>query len=731
MTEPLSPRAEFPQPSEKKLITAGASTGTPPFSSGALPEETSTLSHSSYRPDIDGLRAIAILAVVIFHAFPGALPGGFVGVDIFFVISGFLISSIIFRGIHQGNFSFSLFYAHRIKRILPALVLVLAASYLFGWFTLVPDEFSQLGRHIAASLGFIQNFALWGEMGYFDTAAEFKPLIHLWSLAVEEQFYLVYPLAIWCVWKARRNVFAFVLVLGALSFALNLLDPAGSFFLPQTRFWEILAGSVLAYVQLFKKQQLMAYLRRWAPRLASTDTTGLQLDPTVLNSLSVAALLLVAAAVFWLDSTRDFPGWWALAPVTGAFFLIGVGPDAWVNKVVLANRGMVFVGLISYPLYLWHWPLLSFLQILVRGDLPQNARLAALALSFLLAWLTYRLVEVSIRGGSSSRIKVGLICLLAAVVWCAGYQLVLSKGMPSRRVVEMNAVISGRMLSPYPHNTVTRCGLDADVAKKFPDCRSDVRGVVRFALLGDSKAAALAPGIFWESSSRGYWLFIGGTDQWGATLVPVLSDAAQYSGFQERTRIALEGVAANREIKVVVITTATRKLFGLNNDYSIDDLPASKNFNLVLDGLDRTVDRLVKAGKKVVITVDNPTLKERKKCFSRVSGLDFVNDFLHLIPNRSPCYITFDRHMELSKQYREVLEILQAKYAGKLRIFDPLNLLCDMKNRVCGSALNGVPLYSYSDHISERASVLVASKLVPFVESFAQEQSNSGSLPLH
>ena len=178
---------------------------------------------------------------------------------------------------------------------------------------------------------------------------------------------------------------------------------------------------------------------------------------------------------------------------------------------------------------------------------------------------------------------------------------------------------------------------------------------------------------------------------------------------------------ANREIEVVVITTSTRGLFGLKNHYSIDDLPANGNFNLVLDGLDRTVNRLVKAGKKVVITVDNPTLQEPKKCFSRASGLDFVNDLLQLIPNRPLCHITFDKHMELSRQYREVLENLQMKYAGKLRIFDPLDLLCDMKNRICGPILNGVLLYGYSDHISERASVLVAKKLIPFVESFSQE----------
>jgi peptidoglycan/LPS O-acetylase OafA/YrhL len=728
MTEPLSIHAGVPPPATKKLITAGASAGNAPSSFSALSGETLTLGSSSYRPDIDGLRAVAILAVVIFHAFPGSLPGGFAGVDIFFVISGFLISRIIFKGMQQGNFSFSLFYAHRIKRILPALILVLAASYSFGWFTLVPGEFRQLGGHIAASVGFIQNFALWTEAGYFDTATEFKPLMHLWSLAIEEQFYLVYPLAIWCVWKARVNVLAFVLVLGFLSFGSGLASPAKTFFLSHTRFWEILAGSVLAYVQLFKGQQLMGYLRPWIPRLFSPGAAGLQLDRTVRSSLSVAAFLLLAVTVSQLNSTKNFPGWWALAPVAGAFLLISVGPDAWVNRAILANRGMVFVGLISYPLYLWHWPLLSFLQILEQGNASGKARLIAVALSFLLAWLTYRLVEAPIRGGSNGRIKVGLLCMLAVVVWAAGCYSVFSKGVAPRHVVENNVALSSGRLPAYRDHIVSRCGLDAAAGKKFDVCQSDARGVARFALLGDSKASALAPGIFRQSTSSGYWLFIGGSNRWGS-LVPVVSDAPLYSFFQEPTRIALEGVAGNREIEVVVLTVATRALFQLKNEYSIDDLPGNKNFNLVLDGLDRAVDRLVKAGKKVVITVDNPTLKEPRKCVSRASGLDFVNDLLHLTPNQVLCHITLDRHMELSRQYREVLETLQVKYAGKLRIFDPTNLLCDMKNRLCGSVLNGLLLYSYSDHISERASMLVADKLLPFVENFSQERSSSGSLP--
>lgn len=695
---------------------------------GTLPKNASKLGSSSYRPDIDGLRAIAILSVVIFHAFPSKLPGGFAGVDIFFVISGFLISSIILRGMQHGNFSFPQFYAHRIKRIFPALTLVLAGSYLFGWFTLLPDEFKQLSKHIAAGLGFVQNFVLWKEAGYFNTASELKPLMHLWSLAIEEQFYLIYPLAIWCVWRARLNVFAFIVVMGLLSFGLNVggieIDPTETFFLPQTRFWEILAGSVLAYLQLSGKQQLKKHVKNWPPRALFSGARHLQPGQAVLmNSLAVAALLLLAFTAFGLDSTKRFPGWWAVAPVVAAFVLIGVGPSTWVNRAILANRGMVFLGLISYPLYLWHWPILSFLQILESGSPSREIRITAVALSFLLAWLTYRFLETPIRKGKNGWVKVGSLCVTAAVVGYAGYYTVISDGFASRRVVQLNAAISPARLSDYQGTLVSRCGLDVNTAKRFAQCQSDARGAAKFALLGDSKAAALAPGIFRETTSNGYWLFIGGANAQGTAPVPVISDADQYSQYQDLAKIALDGVIANREIQVVVLTVATRALFQLDNDYSIDDLSQSKNFNLALNGLDRALSQLINAGKKVIITVDNPTLKDPKQCISRVSGLDFVNDLLRLGPNHSPCRISYDKHLELSGRYRELLEKLQVKYAKHLRVFDPLGLLCDMKDRICGSFLDGVLLYSYSDHVSERGSILIARKLVPFVESFAEERN--------
>lgn len=175
------------------------------------------LSHPNYRPDIDGLRAIAVLAVVAFHAFPSWVRGGFIGVDVFFVVSGYLISTIIFENLDRGTFCFSEFYARRIKRIFPALILVLISCFAFGWFFLLSDELNQLGKHVAAGAGFVSNLVLWNESGYFDNSAETKPLLHLWSLGIEEQFYIVWPLLLWFAWKCKFNLLTITIVFAATS----------------------------------------------------------------------------------------------------------------------------------------------------------------------------------------------------------------------------------------------------------------------------------------------------------------------------------------------------------------------------------------------------------------------------------------------------------------------------------------------------------------------------------
>jgi peptidoglycan/LPS O-acetylase OafA/YrhL len=372
-----------------------------------------------YRPDIDGIRAVAILSVVIFHAFPSYLAGGFVGVDIFFVISGFLISSIIFRSLERDDFSYLEFYAHRVRRIFPGLVVVLVATYAFGWFALLPEEFKQLGKHVAAGAAFIQNFALWREAGYFDNSSELKPLMHLWSLAIEEQFYLVYPVLVWIVWRARVNALLAVVVLWAASFYLNVTsveaDPTGTFFLPQTRFWELLSGSILAYV----------HLRRW-------DAAVLGKLPLAKHVLSLIGAALIGAALYFIDAGSLFPGWWAVLPVAGAFLLILAGPMAVLNRFVLANPIMVFIGLISYPLYLWHWPIFSYLRI-VEGDLPDDFLVTtAVGASFVLAWLTYRLFERPIRFGAMPNLKAVALAMLVLFSGLSGAYTFENDGFPGR-----------------------------------------------------------------------------------------------------------------------------------------------------------------------------------------------------------------------------------------------------------------------------------------------------------
>jgi peptidoglycan/LPS O-acetylase OafA/YrhL len=341
--------------------------------------------HPPYRADIDGLRAVAVLAVVGFHVSPRLVPGGFIGVDLFFVISGFLITGIIVSGLSAGVFSFAEFYSRRIARIFPALIVVLAAVWIIGWTLLLPSEFTQLGKHIVAGAGFASNFVLWSEAGYFDMAAERKPLLHLWSLAVEEQFYLVWPLLVFVAWRRSVKVVALVAVVGTATFAANLatipVDPAGAFYFPWTRLWELLAGGLLAAF----------------PRLSRNGTAQGRS-----NLLAAAGAVCIGAALLLIDGGKTFPGWWAVLPVAGAVALIAAGPTAWINRALLGHRWLVVIGLISYPLYLWHWPLLCFARILNNGHADRLIKVGVVAASFVLAGLTYRLVEQPVRAWRTS-----------------------------------------------------------------------------------------------------------------------------------------------------------------------------------------------------------------------------------------------------------------------------------------------------------------------------------------
>ncbi len=285
------------------------------------------LTHPKYREDIDGLRAVAILLVVGFHAFPAKVAGGFVGVDIFFVISGYLISTIIFSSLENDRFSILEFYVRRVRRIFPALILVMLACLAFGWFSLLADEYEQLGKHVAGGATFIQNFVLYSESGYFDTTGETKPLLHLWSLAIEEQFYIFWPLLLAFVWKRQAGFLKITAVIAAISIFINIYltyrNPTAAFYLPITRFWELMAGGILAYVSIHRSH--------WVDRYK--------------NGQSVLGFLLILVAVLLLDKKSDFPRsgvqcfrrW-------GAVLIISSGSGSWLNRRILSNKLMIWVG---------------------------------------------------------------------------------------------------------------------------------------------------------------------------------------------------------------------------------------------------------------------------------------------------------------------------------------------------------------------------------------------------
>jgi peptidoglycan/LPS O-acetylase OafA/YrhL len=444
---------------------------------------TQHIAGQKYRADVDGLRAVAVLLVVGFHAFPEWIGGGLIGVDVFFVISGFLISTIIISGLERGTFSFLGFYSRRIRRIFPALLVVLVASLAIGWFLLLPDTFAQLGKHIAGAAGFVSNFVLWDESGYFDQDSIAKPLLHLWSLGIEEQFYLVWPLVLWLAWSRRLNLPITILSLIAISFTLNVVtiqdDATADFYAPYTRAWELLAGALLASLVLERPHLLAQASARQ-------------------NLLSALGATLLLAGAVLISRSSSFPGWWAVLPVLGATLLLLASDRAWLNRRVLAHPVLVWIGLISYPLYLWHWALLSFAHSLQddSADPSVIVRTTIVLGSVALAWATYRFVETPLRFGSRGGAKVTVLVSAMALVGALGLTCNLLDGFGFRFP---QAVRDLTAFSSYDSAPIYREGscllLPNQDASGFAKCPAqEVPGRPTLFLWGDSHAAHLYPG---------------------------------------------------------------------------------------------------------------------------------------------------------------------------------------------------------------------------------------------
>jgi peptidoglycan/LPS O-acetylase OafA/YrhL len=446
------------------------------------------LQHPKYRPDIDGLRALAVLLVVIYHAFPQWLPAGFIGVDIFFVISGYLISQIVFENLHQGTFSFKEFYVRRVLRIFPALILVLLACYAYGWRDWLADDFALLGKHIAAGALFVSNIALWQESGYFDQSAELKPLLHLWSLGIEEQFYLIWPAFIFILWPSKHYLPKMILGIAIISFISNILtistDPIAAFYAPWTRFWELATGSYLAYLH-FDKNIVNQY---------SKKIKVSKLSP---NQLSWVGLGLLAIAVLTIHPKASFPGWWALLPVGAALCWLAAGQGGWLNRTILSHPILVWIGLISYPLYLWHWPLLAFARMQEGPHLSLLLRFTLVGLAFVLAWLTYQWLEKPIRFHKTWRKTkwITLVILMMAVAYL-GFNCFDRKGIAFRhkRLIQEISTYTFDKVAEQRQRTCFLMDKGDDVTHYERECTRTDRPF-KLVLWGDSHGGSMYPGF--------------------------------------------------------------------------------------------------------------------------------------------------------------------------------------------------------------------------------------------
>lgn len=651
-----------------------------------------------YRPDIDGLRALAVLLVVGYHAFPTVVPSGFIGVDIFFVISGFLISNIIFNGILEKNFSLTHFYSRRIRRIFPALTLVLASCLLFGWFLLWQDEYQQLAKHTQGAALFISNFLLWLESGYFDAAAEVKPLLHLWSLGIEEQFYFVWPIIVWIIFRFRASALFLILALAATSFLVNLwllrTNAVSAFYLPQSRCWELLAGSLLAYLtntNVASQSKLVRALQKnWLNNARLSHFTA------------IAGVTLLVLSVWLIDQTKVFPGYWALLPILSAVCLIHSGQTSNLNALVLKNPVLVWFGLISFPLYLWHWPLLTFARI-AQSDTPHwIIRLSLVALSILLAWLTYQVVEKRFRQETQVRVKIIILLAATLCLGAIGTLIVVNKGV-STRAIEVN----GHRLKATASDggigvaMTDRCGLAKENIPDVYHCLSDPRETPIFAIIGDSKALALLPGLIRTSAAQGRWLSING-------VTPAFSDSPIKVRDEKALGLSIQALNDNKDIKVVAIVNGARTLL-TPRGYNEAALMRASNFDAVLQEVDRSIKQLVLGGKKIILVLDNPTLANPEDCLVRDTGFAWLNQTFTKTNTR--CSVSIARHTEITTRYRNLFEVLKQKYPDSISIFDTAPFVCDSASERCETFKDGRLMYSYTDHISDYSAGLIGQGL--------------------
>lgn len=625
-----------------------------------------------YRPEIDGLRAVAVLPVILFHAGFEYFSGGYVGVDIFFVISGYLITTILIKELDAGKFSIARFYERRARRILPALLLVMLVCLPVAWFVMLPAQLEELGWNVMAVSLFVSNIALWLNTDYFAASAELNPLLHTWSLAVEEQFYIFFPLLLWALWRTGRRWPFLVVILGSMgSFMLAEWGwrnaPDANFYLLPFRAWELGAGSICAFL-----------LQR---RAAEKN-----------DLLSFVGLGLIAYSIFAYSNETPFPSVWALAPVLGtALIILYCTPNSLLGRA-LALKPVILIGLTSYSAYLWHQPLFAFTRLSMTTT-PPVWLMAALSLAALgLAYLTWRFVENPFRAQNRqppamlpTRKKIFAASGMAMAAFVSiGILAYASGGFPERSTLSGTSYqdldLDQRLQANY--------GL-SDQCRGFnpgPECRTGSQP--RVILWGDSNAMHLGQALVHSPSAPEFVQFT-------MSACGPFSGLSALAGGRYDARFGQRCIAFNDQvidyikennIELVIASSAMRPAIRRLYTRSGDTLPQG-SLNAVIDSMRETTERVEAAGARIVWVSPPPTNGENlSSCAVQAITQGHASDEM--------CRITLESTRAANTAELEVLEASQ--------LFVPMvflsDLLCDAE--YCSTLIGGNIVYRDEGHLS-------------------------------
>ena len=635
-----------------------------------------------YRPDIDGLRAIAVLAVVLYHYGIGGLSGGFVGVDVFFVISGFLITGIIHKEMQQGRFTLAGFYERRARRIFPALFAMLLATLVAGWWLLLPSDLANLGQASVATILFVSNVLYMLRSGYFDSSSDFNPLLHTWSLGVEEQFYIGLPILMMLVARFWSRGLGKVLVLCAvLSFvACVLIQPKVAkavFFMSPFRAWELLLGALLGIgaVPAIRHQGLR-------------------------EVTAVVALAALLGAIAFMHEGIDFPGWKAAIPVTATALLLLVGSSGGSRiSRVLAWKPLVFIGLISYSLYLWHWPLLVLVKY-SNGMEPLSPAVSfgLLVAALLLAVASYYLIERPFRKTHGNAVhaspqRVFALSAVTALVLCVGgYSFVKGGGFP-QRVPEPVAALDRERAPVIPYK---ECD-GKPVSMEHAACRIGAEGNNDVALVwGDSWALAWAPAMDEVLKREGR-----------PGVLAVRSACAPLPGVNnrksptclERNVQVMEWIRQNRPGRVYLIA-AWSGWANIEGAYPLEDVSGLQgNDRIFAAAYPRTLEAIRSYVKDIVVIGPTP---------GAPAALPYRMALAEWNANNSPPRVTRKDFEARSLGFWQVAK----RHVADVQMIDPAPWFCDQVACRYLSETGGGLLYRDGHHLSLMGANYVAQHLI-------------------